>query len=227
MTSMNSQPHRPAYADVRSLLSSHEGLIVHFSTSPSMHAQPDGHYPSDLHTALTSACCRNGGLSCSIVTPSDPFTGDAPFVPGYIGIILDPKGSHSIVSCSTVDGGDIRDLKSCTVTGELQNIDLYLDDLEGTITERSAYNNWLVKDYDILGVLALPPFRVETIHNHVHLGIIRGSTHTDIRQVAAEFPGLSIYTVMEGQYHAFHDGGLVEIEYSDIWSSINTSRASE
>jgi hypothetical protein len=227
MTRMNRQPQRPAYADFRTMLRSHEGLIVHFSTSPPMHAHPDGHYPSDLHTALTSECCRNGGISCSVVTPSDPFSGDTPFVPGYIGIILDPQSSQSIVSCSTADGGDVRDLESCTVMGELQDIDLSIDDLERTITERNAYNNWLVKDYGILGVLALPPFRVERIIHYEHIGPVRGPMHTNMSKVAAEFPRLSIYTVSQGQYFAFRDGSLVDIKYADIWPCDNISRASE
>jgi hypothetical protein len=191
-----------------------------------MHAHPDGHYPSDLHTALTSECCRNGGLSCSVVTPSDPFSGDTPFVPGCIGIILDPQSSQSIISCSTADGGDVRDLESCTVMGELQGIDLSLDDLERTITERITYNNWLVKGYVVLGILALPPYRVEAIIHCEHIGSIRGSMHTDMRKVAAEFPDLSIYTVSQGQFFAYRDGGLVKIEYEDIWPCANISRVS-
>jgi hypothetical protein len=111
--------------------------------------------------------------------------------------------------------------------GELQDIDLSIDDLERTITERNAYNNWLVKDYGILGVLALPPFRVERIIHYEHIGPVRGPMHTNISQVAAEFPGLSIYTVSQGQYFAFRDGSLVEIKYADIWPCDNISRASE
>lgn len=218
---MNRLPQRPAYADVRALLKSYKGLIVHFSTSPSMHAEPDGHYPDDLHTALISACCRNGGLSCSVVTPSDPFIGETPFVPGYIGIILDPISSESIISCSTADSGDIRDPRSCTVVGELQNVDISVADLGRTITERTGYNNWLVKNYEVLGILALPPFRVEIINHHELIGLVRSSSRTDIGQVALAFPGLPTYTVDNGQYCVFRDGDLVKIEYDDIWPSGN------
>jgi hypothetical protein len=116
-----------------------------------------------LHTALNSTCCQNGGLSCSVVTPSDPLIGATRFLPGYIGIILDPRGSQSIVSCSTVDGGDTRALQTCTVMGEFQNVDLSVEDLRRTITGRTNDNNWLVKDYEIIGILALPPFRVARI----------------------------------------------------------------
>lgn len=227
MASMKRVPQRPAYADVRALLKSHKGLIVHFSTSPSMHAEPDGRYPDDLHTALSSACCRNGGLSCSVVTPSDPFIGDTPFVPGYIGIILDIISGQSIISCSKFDCGDSRDLRSCTVMGELQNDDLSIDDLGRTITERTGYNNWLVKNYEVLGILALPPFQVEIINHHELIGPVRGSSRIDIRQVASEFPGLSTYTVSDGQYCAFQDGDLVKINYDDIWPSDNPKRVSD
>ena len=199
---------------------------MHFSTCPPMHADPLGHYPLDLHTALTSACCRNGGLSCSVVTPSDPFTGATRFVPGYIGIILDPRGSQSIVSCSTVDGGDIRDLQTCTVVGELQNVDLSVNDLQRTITGRADYNNWLVKDYEILGLLALPPFRVAKIIQHELAGMVRVVAHTDIRQVSSEFPGLPLYTITDGRYFALQDEAIAEIGYGDIWPSDNTSQAS-
>jgi len=220
-SSMERLPQRPAYAVVRALLKSHEGLIVHFSTSPSMHAELDGHYPDDLHTAVNSACCRNGGLSCSVVTPSDPFIGDTRFVPGYIGIILDPINSQSIISCSAFDGGDIRDPRSCTVMGELQDVDLSVDDLGRTITERDGYNNWLVKNYEVLGILALPPFEVEIINHHECTGPVRWPSCTDIGQVASEFPSLPTYTVADSQYWEFRGGNLVKIDYDDIWPSFN------
>ena len=190
-----------------------------------MHAD-GGHYPLDLHTALTSACCRNGGLSCSVVTPTDPFIGATRFVPGYIGIILDPRERQSIVSCSTDDGGDIRDLQACTVMGEFQNIDLSVDDLRRTITGRTEYNNWLVKDYEILGILALPPFRVAKIIQHDFAGLVRGEAHTDISQVSSEFPNLPIYTIADGRYFAHQDEDIVGIKYDNIWLSDHPSRAS-
>jgi len=223
---MNRQPQRPTCADVRALLKSCEGLIVHFSTSPSMHADPLVHYPLDLHTALTSACCLNGGLSCSVVTPSDPFTGATRFVPGYIGIILDPRESQSIVSCSTVDGGDTRDLQTCTVMGEFQNVDLSIEDLRRTITGRTDYNNWLVKDYKVLGILALPPFRVARIIQDDIAGPVRVEAHVSIRQVSSEFPNLPIYTIADGRYFQLRDEAIVGIGYDNIWLSDHPSRAS-
>ena len=219
---MSMQPQRPTYADVRALLKSCEGLIVHFSTSPSMHADPLGHYPRDLHTALTSTCCRNGGLSCSVVTPNDPFSGDTPFVPGYIGIILDPREPYSIVSCSRGDGGDIRDLQTCAVMGEFQDVDLSVDELRSTITGRTGYNNWLVKDYEILGILALPPYEVVKI-----AGKDRMTCHTGIDQVSSEFHNLPIYTIADGQYFEFQDRASHKTEYDDIWLRDHPCRASQ
>jgi hypothetical protein len=182
-----------------------------------MHADPQMHYPLDLRTALTNASCRNGGLSCSVVTPRDPFIGATCFVPGYIGIILDPRGSQSIVSCSPGDGGDIRHLETRTVMGEFQNVDLSVDDLRRTIDERTGYNNWLVKDYKILGILALHPFKVVQIIHHELVGLVKAEAEIDIRQVSSEFPHLPIYTFSNGLCYAFQDGNYVRIGYENIW----------
>jgi hypothetical protein len=217
---MDIQLKRPAYAEIRDLLKSCDGLIVHFSTSPSMHAEQDGHYPQDLHTALTNPYCRSGGLSCSVVTPHDPYTGDSRFVPGYIGIILDPKRSHSIVSCSTDDGGDCRIPDTCKVMGERENVDISVDDLRRTICERTGYNNWLVRDYEVCGILALPPFEAEMMRYHESTGQVRVTKKTKTSEVASEFSGYSVYTVKHNRYHMFTAAGACEeVEYDSIWQN--------
>ena len=218
---MNNQPKRPSYDEVRSLLGSREGLIVHFSTSPSMHKE-DAYYPHDLQTALTNPCCKTKGLSCSVVTPHDIFDGDSPFVPGYVGIILDPRSRRSIVSCSTHDGGDCRNLQTGMVEGELEHVDISADLLCETIDGRTGYNNWLVKDFTVLGILALPPFKVEVIGYHPHIGTTRGTSHTNIHQIAQEFPHSAIYSVRDNQYCLLHEDKIEQVAYNEIWTLVQT-----
>jgi hypothetical protein len=99
------------------------------------------------------------------------------------------------------------------VEGELEHVDISADLLCETIDRRTGYNNWLVKDFAILGILALPPFEVV---KSCSLGI--GTTHTNIHQIAQEFPHSAIYSVRDNQYCRLHEGKIEQVAYNEIWT---------
>ena len=49
---------------------------------------------------------------------------------------------------------------------------LTADDLEVSLTKRPSggYNEWVIRDYIILGIFAAPPFRVSKLAHLIHQG---------------------------------------------------------
>jgi len=102
--------------------------------------------------------------------------------------------------------------------GDREKGDISMDDLQRTINERVGYNNWLVRDYEVCGILALPPFQVETMHCDEFIGLVRAAKYTTITAVASEFPCQSVYTVKDNQYYKFNAAGSCdEVAYEEIW----------
>jgi hypothetical protein len=214
---MKHAPKRPTCEEVKSLLVERKGLIVHFSTCPPMHSDEKDGFPGDLRRALTDPSCIRGGLSCSIVTPTDQFEGESRFVPGSIGLILKPNVPQSIISASVGDAGDTRDVRTCVAEGEMESEDISADYLCSTIDNRTTYNNWLVKEFDVLGILALPPGCVVTSFQIEGNGSIRSESKIGLHKVAAEFPCQKIYTVKEGMYMRLEQSRLTPAAYHEIW----------
>lgn len=103
-----SRPHlRPAIAQVHDILRRHHGLIVHFSGAPKDSGADRGFlYPADLHHVVAGRAM--GGISCSVVTPTDVFDGLERNATGCIGVIVDLTTPHSIASAAAGDAGSIK-----------------------------------------------------------------------------------------------------------------------
>lgn len=215
---MSNQPQRHSCEEVQNLLWEREALVVHFSTCPPMHADPTGHYPDDLRHALGDQHCINTGVSCSVVTPQDPFSGENRFTPGYVGIILKPANSQSIISCCVEDDGDCRNLLTGMVNSEMEDSDMSIEYLCKTIDNRQSYNNWLVRDYQALGILALSPYAVPVIINHPLLGEERIISNKNLTLIAHDFPDQRMFTIEHQRYLEFQGDTLAEVAYRNIWN---------
>lgn len=174
---------------VRSLLAAENVLIVHFSGTPRMTAQPGLFYPDDLKKV------QNNGVSavcCSTIHSSDEFNmfGKANAI-GSVGLILDINSDNSVMAADRKDTGSYYDQK----TG-IRSVQTGMDTIqhcEDSILSRDSneYNEWVVQDYSIIGLFVFPCPMAEM------RGVCgnNGSVSLAANQIHPFFQTLKIYTV--------------------------------
>jgi hypothetical protein len=147
---------RPSVEEVYAFLRRHSALIVHFSGTPKgAGSNYDYEFPADLWNVLNTS---TGGISCSLVKPGDEFndlrTANAT---GCIGVVVGLSNAGSITAVDPHDTG------SMVLSGERiaqHSRDIYISDLEASLTERISYNEWCVKNYVPLAVFGALPLRI-------------------------------------------------------------------
>lgn len=214
---MFKNPQRPSIRDVHALLKAFNGLIVHFSGCPKGAGKDRGlaHlYPNDLKHVINGHA--QGGISCSIVRPGDCFVGTERNATGCIGVIVDLVVPESIVGAQIGDGGSGED-ESGNRSMESQLI-ITADDLRATLNRGNTYNEWVIANYRIFGILAVYPGEVSTVCNLMdalgELGIPEEAAHLidensmeigiqreSVASVKANFPGLPVYTFKNGDIY--------------------------
>lgn len=200
-------PKKPTVNEVHNVLRRYDGLIVHFSGAPKGAGIDRGHlYPEDLrHVEQGKAI---GGVSCSIVRPTDVFHGNSRNATGCIGLVLDLIEPDSLVAVSPNDCGSIEIDGVRTVDRE---IDISATDIEKSIEDRQAdsYNEWVLRNFKVLGVFAVFPFEISmqcklplpegapdylsTTDNVIGVG------KTNLAEVMLQFSCLSVYTFQQGR----------------------------
>lgn len=150
---------KPELAEVHEFLRRHNALIVHFSGAPKGSGiERDGHhFPEDLNHVLKGAAM--GGLSCSVVVPSDVFHGFDRNATGCVGVVLGLRTKDSLVAVDPGDCGSMED-EETGIREVMSERDITVADLGRTLSEREGYNEWVVKDYVVLGIFAVPPLEV-------------------------------------------------------------------
>lgn len=154
---------RPDVADVHALLREWGGIVAHFSGIPKgMPCRFNKPYPQDLLSIIGGSA--QGGLSCSVVRCTDIFDGFYTHAWGCIGVIVRPRSPHSLVGTSPGDLGSSSDDdgdRHC----EPADRDVGLGEVRESLFSRLdvVRNEWVVRDYDVLGILAQPPYGVETV----------------------------------------------------------------
>lgn len=125
------------------------------------------------------------GLACSLVTPTDQFhgAGDRNAL-GCVGVIVGLQGPDSLIAVAP------EDLGSWVADGVRQypEPDLTITDCENSLLKRVGHNEWGVRNYTVLGILAVPPFE---IWNHTPPG---APCCTSLDEVKDTFPNLPIIT---------------------------------
>lgn len=162
-------PPRPNLGDVHDLLRDKSGLVVHFSGTPRGVAASsfNGGFPDDLLNVLDGAA--QSGISCSVVHPGDNFDTQSIYTnaTGCIGVIVRLRNPQSLVGAHYKDcGSRVEDgVRTCAQANQPMTI----DQVRESILARApgTYNEWVVKDYDVLGLLFQSPFFVHTPGNKV------------------------------------------------------------
>lgn len=104
-------------------------------------------FPEDLKTAIKLAP-TDAELPCSVVWPTHLETW------GPIGVVLRPRSTNSIVSVCNADSGSIPDLG----TGMRSSLGSPLSDeaVQRTFLDASGYNEWNLKNTDVIGMFVNP-----------------------------------------------------------------------
>jgi hypothetical protein len=134
---------------------------VHFSGTPKGAGKERGSshlFPGDLNHVLQGFAI--GGLSCSVVWPGDKFSGFDRNATGSIGVVVGFRTDQSLVAAHSEDCGSMEESGIRIVERE-RDIDLV--DLRRTLDFRTSYNEWVIRDYVVLGLFAATPFEVSVL----------------------------------------------------------------
>jgi len=151
------QVFRPEVREVHTALTAWGGIVVHFSgVPPGVNAGLNLNFPDDLLHVLDGKA--QGGISCSTVRPGDAFEGNTRNSWGCIGVIVRGRTSWSLAGVDPNDCGSSKQpdgLRYCIHADR----DLTLAEVIDSLDSRSPNdcNEWVVRDYDALGVLIQPP----------------------------------------------------------------------
>lgn len=171
-------------------------------------------YPKDLHHCISGGA--QGGLSCSVIQPDDAYdvtNGNHANCIGSIGVIVRPRSAESIVWARAFDLGTNKDstLKRVSV---YEPLDLSLEELAASLTDRppDRHNEWVVRDYDVIGIFAVSPFHVWA-HREISSiagaekipNFLIGSDNYDSRKssldaILDEFAPLPIVTILNAKF---------------------------
>jgi len=175
--------------EARTFLRRRNALIVHFSGCPKG-VGFDTCYPDDLVQATANP---HWGLACSVVKPGDGI-GNA-F--GFVGIIVDVTKDTSVVAVSTDDCGSQVDRG----TGKRIALDMIptAEKCEKSLDERTKHNEWVVEDYEVMGIFVLRP---PQIWSGSGLG---GPTKITVGDIHATF-GKPVVTTDEQGFWRWHSG---------------------
>ena len=201
---------RPTLAEVREVLRRYGALIVHFSSVPAMKStwgsELSRAFPEDLQYAACAPVCREG-LCCSTVKPTDKF-GTWANASGCVGLILGVTGPKSIRDVDPEGCGSFALEPGGPRVFPNEDRDITAAVLEETIVRQlpDGYNEWGVRDFEVLGIFAVSPFEV-----------IRDGVFTDLGAIAKAFPTQRIYSFVDGRLVRREGDAWVEAEHGELY----------
>jgi hypothetical protein len=173
---------KPEVVNVYALLGQSNSLIVHFHGPKGDELRPERLFPHDLCAVVAGRAM--GGLSCCTVGPLDHFDKHAW---GSVGTVIGLQHKQSIVAAEPNDcGSHEEDVGGFSIRVVEQEKDIRLCDLARSISARAEHNEWVVRDYEVLGLFLHPPCIVEEIAGQQRI--------ITFRELASRFPNLPIYT---------------------------------
>ena len=217
---------KPELAQVREFLRNHNALIVHFSGAPKGSGVERGRlFPEDLNHVLKGAAM--GGLSCSVVRPGDVFHGFDRNATGCVGVVLGLQTKDSLVAVDPDDCGSIENAET-GIREVPHEHDITVADLDRTLSLRTEYNEWVVRNYVALGILAVSPLEVSILKVPEYPpdfpdGLRDETPVPDIRrippeQMATMFTDQAMYTFGGIQILRRRGDRFVPVNHSEIYS---------
>lgn len=210
---------RPSLNDITALLQRHGALIVHFSGAPPAPTLPDPPmFPDDLRRVV--AGLAQTGISCSTVMPGDRFDGPDRHATGCIGVVVRPLSPDSLMDVHADDLGSYMD-DGHRQTGRR---DLAVADLERSITARMGYNEWVVRDYTVIGIFAQRPFDIwanipapPELPDYLTTEPLQGLRRTDLATVSRLFPAQPVFTFIDNSLARYADGVAAPVNHAELY----------
>jgi hypothetical protein len=206
----------------------HSALLVHFSGTPKgAGSNFEYWYPADLQRVIKLEAAS--GVSCSAVRPGDEFDDfNTANATGCIGVVLGLQDKDSLVAadphdCGSRMEGGVREV--------FKKRGLTIDDLEETFVKRpnDSYNEWVIKDYVVLGIFAAPPFRVSVLKVPdfpddlppwlMDSTPIPAFEQVSVAQLIATFPDLTIFSFLDGNLVSLTEKVVTPVKHSDIYNA--------
>ena len=193
--------------DIYKFLESQNALIVHFSGAPPMPSTGNPsqlHYPEDLQNVMNEGAM--GGICRSAVRPGDTFGYGTVHACGCVGVVIGLKGEHSLLGVCTDDLGTFCDAQGVRQVPDPKVVTL--TDLEWTFSERESWNEWVVRDYTVLGLFLVKPYVVwkDSAELEIEPAVIRST-----------FTGHRYFTFQGNNIHKFEGEKLLTIHHSEIY----------
>lgn len=209
---------KPTTNEIYEFLNKVSGLVVHFSGCPKGIGRENNLYPDDLNKIINGHV--HGGLSCSLVIPGDNFSADKVTneAIGAIGVIVgfDEDGLVAVSpsDCGSYEGDDgVR---------KIFEKDIKIEDLKSSLTERQNYNEWVIKQNNVLGIFV---FDTTNIPVSVYEKIegsdepVLGFNYPKFEDVKNTFQSLEIYTFLNGEIAKLdrNTGEFIKITLGDLY----------
>lgn len=182
-------------------------------------------FPQDLQKAID--LCANGSaeLCCSVIWPEHTETF------GAVGIILKPRSTGSIASICTTDGGTSIDRATGKRVGWGKPFSREM--VIETFTMATSYNEWNVRDADVIGIFVHPTQKWEVPQIvpldqvpgfHPEMSVLAadipivGSVVIDQSVIAHAFPALRIFSFDGSAIVQIDSTGCVPVHAADLYT---------
>jgi hypothetical protein len=130
---------------------------------------------------------------------------------GCIGVILGLDSPESLIEANVKDCGSEKREDGTRYVANPRDV-ITIQDLEETINCREAYNEWVIKNFQVLGVLALEPYVIK-IQRELNdptatdgKNVTNDCDQLEIGKILKEFSGEKVYT--------FNGGKICKVENS-------------
>ena len=197
--------------EVYSFLSENTALIVHFSGTPPMPStwHEPRTYPEDLRNVIRGGAM--GGLCCSVVRPGDDFETGGRNACGYVGVIVGLQCKHALVAVDPEDCGSYCNERGFREVAK--PTDITVQGLQKTLTDRNSWNEWVVRDYEVLGIFFVKPYLV---WRELAAGT-SAEVPTSPDAISSTFPEQRSFTFSSEGILQFSGGHYTQVPHSKIY----------
>lgn len=197
-----------AHFSIRNFLKSRKALLVHFSGPTTRHT--DLVFPDDLRKAMTLGSI---GLAFSTILVGDNENNAT----GSVGIAVDITDNKCVSRVSPSDAGSYFDpVENQLMSGGCRPTK---ETCARSIDKRTAYNEWIVRNYTVIGIFLFVPPTVPkhcVILNHSHRILVPIS----VDDVACSFPDPRIFSACRDGFVEYDrkERNWREVSYGNILS---------
>lgn len=203
-------------ADVIDFLRRRSALIVHFASAPQLVGTGLRH-PASLLGVIADPSLE---LSCSVVQAGDGFGMGATTrnATGMVGLVLSPTSDVSVMAVDASDAGSVLQKDGrrhfTPKPFDVAALAKSMDDRGHAAGPGAAYNEWGMRDYDVLGL-----FVADRINNEV---MYAGAIQPDYEPVVTTMnrlgaPPLRVFTFDASGIAEIFGGSVSTVQHTTLY----------